>query len=150
MQVFKQLFTIFKVCCSIEFQTFNKVLKHFILTTNESYKAQGLYYKTFFGRNLRIIMISQSVCIWQAFTAQSNVCVGAYPGEAPFRCSTLGYAPGLTHKHQSRQERLARDKQSSLIRKSVDYDRKKFYSTGPLRAFELERPSLFRFVWPMA
>jgi len=24
---------------------------------------------------------------------------GAYLSEAPFRCSTLGQAPGLTHKH---------------------------------------------------
>jgi hypothetical protein len=42
----------------------------------------GLYYKTFYGRNLRL-------------------------------------------------KRLARDKNSSLLRKSVNYDRKKFYSTGP-------------------
>jgi hypothetical protein len=27
--------------------------------------------------------------------------------------------------------KLARDKHSSLLRKSVNYDRKKFYSTGP-------------------
>jgi hypothetical protein len=24
---------------------------------------------------------------------------GAYLSEAPFKCSTLGKAPGLTHKH---------------------------------------------------
>ncbi len=29
----------------------------------------GLYYKTFYSRNLRIFIISQSVCPWQAFTA---------------------------------------------------------------------------------
>jgi hypothetical protein len=52
----------------------------------------------------------------------------AYPSEAPFRCSTLGYAPGLTHKHKTRLGRLARDKHSSLLRKSVNYGRKKFYS----------------------
>jgi hypothetical protein len=28
-------------------------------------------------------------------------------------------------------ERRAKDKHSSLLRKSVNYDRKKFYSTGP-------------------
>ncbi len=49
---------------------------------------------------------------------------GAYPSEAPFRCSTLGQAPGLTHKHQTRLERLAKDKHSSLLRKSVNYGRK--------------------------
>ncbi len=56
---------------------------------------------------------------------------GAYPSEAPFRCSTLGQVPGLTRKHQTRLERLARDKHSSLIRKSVNYGCKKFYGTGP-------------------
>jgi len=48
---------------------------------------------------------------------------GAYPSEAP----------GLTHKQYSRLKSLARDKHSSLLRKSVNYGRKKFYSTGPLR-----------------
>jgi len=25
--------------------------------------------------------------------------IGAYLSESPFRCSTAGWAPGLTHKH---------------------------------------------------
>jgi len=29
----------------------------------------------------------------------------AYPSEAPFRCSNLGYAPELTQKHQTSLER---------------------------------------------
>jgi len=49
----------------------------------------------------------------------------AYPSEAPFRFSTLGYAPGLSHKHKTRLERLARDKRSSLSRKVVIYGSKK-------------------------
>ncbi len=36
----------------------------------------------------------------------------------------------LTHKHQTRLERLARDAHSYLLRKSVNYGRKQFYSTG--------------------
>ncbi len=52
----------------------------------------------------------------------------AYPKEAPFRCSTLGQAPGLTHQHQTRLERLAKEKRSSLLRKVVTYRRKKFYN----------------------
>ncbi len=36
----------------------------------------------------------------------------------------------LTHKYYTRLERLARDKHSSLLRKSVNYDRNKFYDTG--------------------
>jgi hypothetical protein len=31
----------------------------------------------------------------------------------------------------TRLESLARDKHSSLLRKSVNYDRKKFYNIGP-------------------
>jgi hypothetical protein len=49
--------------------------------------------------------------------------VGAYMSESPFRCSTLGWAPGLTHKHYTRLEKLARDKH--LLRKSVNYGQKK-------------------------
>jgi hypothetical protein len=55
---------------------------------------------------------------------------GAYPSEALFRCFTVGMTPlGLTHKHSTRLERLDRDKHSSLLRKSVNYSRKKFYNT---------------------
>ncbi len=32
----------------------------------------------------------------------------AYTSESPFRCSTLGYAPGRTYKHYTIQERLSR------------------------------------------
>jgi hypothetical protein len=45
----------------------------------------------------------------------------------PGRCfSELGFGP--TPKHQTRLERLARDKRSSLLRKFVNYDRKRFYN----------------------
>jgi hypothetical protein len=54
-----------------------------------------------------------------------------YPSEAPCRCSTKEKAPGLTHKHVTRLERLTRDKHSSLLRKFVNYGRNKFYDTGP-------------------
>jgi hypothetical protein len=40
---------------------------------------------------------------------------GVYLIEAPFRCFTLGKAPGLIHKHLTRLERLATDKHSSLL-----------------------------------
>ncbi len=42
--------------------------------------------------------------------------------EAPFRCSTLGLAPGLAHKHYKKLAILVRDKHSSLFRKSVNYE----------------------------
>ncbi len=91
---------------------------------------RGLYHKTYYGRNLRISVISQSVCPSLSSLVQC-LCVrpGAYPSEAPFRYSTLGQASGLAHKHQTRLERLARDKHSSLLRKSVNYDCNKFYDT---------------------
>jgi hypothetical protein len=38
---------------------------------------------------------------------------------------------GLTRKHSTRLERLARDKHSSLLRKYVKCSRNKFYDTGP-------------------
>jgi hypothetical protein len=56
--------------------------------------------------------------------------MGAYSSETTFTCSTLGYATGLTHKHQTRLERLAKDKHSSLLRTLVNYGRKTFYNIG--------------------
>ncbi len=44
-----------------------------------------------------------------------------YLGEAPFRCSTLGWSPGLTHKHLTRQEKPARDKDSSPFGSFISY-----------------------------
>jgi hypothetical protein len=54
-----------------------------------------------------------------------------YTNKAPFRLSTLGQASGLTHKHYTRLEKLARDKNSSLFQKSVNYSYKKFCSIVP-------------------
>ncbi len=51
----------------------------------------------------------------------------AYPSEAPFRCSTVGQAPSLTHKHWKGLPGT----NTSLSRKSVNYGRYKFYDTGP-------------------
>jgi hypothetical protein len=56
---------------------------------------------------------------------------GDYQSEASFRCSTLGKAPGLTNKHKTRLERLARDKHSSLLQKLVKYGQKSFIKLAP-------------------
>jgi hypothetical protein len=56
--------------------------------------------------------------------------VGAQMKEANFRYSTLGLAPGLTQKHYTRLAILARDKHSSLLQKSVNYEQKMFYNIG--------------------
>ena len=53
---------------------------------------------------------------------------GAYPIEEPFRCSTLGYSPGLAGK-------ACHDKHSSLLQKFVTYGCKNSYNIGPWRAF---------------
>ncbi len=47
---------------------------------------------------------------------------GAYPNEA---------LPGFTHKHWTRLEKHARDKRSSLLRKSVNYGQKSFITLAP-------------------
>ncbi len=56
-----------------------------------------MYYKTFYGRNLRIFVISYIVCPWQAFPVYSNVCelrlhsmVGSWP--QPQTLGTAGNA----------------------------------------------------------
>jgi hypothetical protein len=49
---------------------------------------------------------------------------------APEICFTW-VGPGLAHKHLTRLEKLARDKHSSLLQKSVKYSSYKFFSTGP-------------------
>ncbi len=49
---------------------------------------------------------------------------------APVRC-LIWIGSGFTCKHETMLERLTRDKHSSLLQKSVNYGRKKFYSTGP-------------------
>jgi hypothetical protein len=47
-----------------------------------------------------------------------------------FKCSTR-LVPGISHKHYTRLEKLAREKQVSLLGLFVNYDNKKFYSIGP-------------------
>jgi hypothetical protein len=48
---------------------------------------------------------------------------------SPKRCFTR-VGSGLTRKHETKLVRLARDKCSSLLRKFVNYGRKKFYRIG--------------------
>ncbi len=76
-------------------------------TSGPHVAAWGQCYKTFCGRKLRLFILSQSDCPWQAFEAQSYVCWICWSlfELSTFRCSTLGQAPGLTHIHQTRLER---------------------------------------------
>jgi hypothetical protein len=54
---------------------------------------------------------------------------GVYLTEAPFMCSTLEKAPA--QKQLNRLKKLARDEHARLLRKLVNYGRKKFYNIGP-------------------
>ena len=77
----------------------------------------GQCYKTFYSHKLLLFIISESVCPWKAFPAQSYVCRS---GQEPtlkwsiLRCFIL-VGSGLTRKYQTGMERLARDKRSSLL-----------------------------------
>ncbi len=68
-------------------------------------KSRGQCYKAFYGRKLRILVISSSVCPWQTFQPSLILQVKLEPTRvkllsgAPFRCSTLGQRFDFTHKH---------------------------------------------------
>ncbi len=60
----------------------------------------------------------------------------AYLSKASFRFFILVKAPGFTHKHQARPEKLAEDKHFSLLQKLVNYDSKSFITLdleGPFK-----------------
>jgi hypothetical protein len=46
--------------------SFHKYLEKITEKTTQI-MTKGLYYKTFYGRNLQIFVISSSVCPWQAY-----------------------------------------------------------------------------------
>ncbi len=87
-------------------------------------------YKTFCVRNLRIFVVSQSICSWQSFPAQPNVCgLWVRPGACPISIVPKSWftwvGSGLICKHQTRLERIL------MLRKFVNYVGKKFYNIGP-------------------
>ncbi len=55
---------------------------------------------------------------------------GADPSEVPLRCSGASGATVGYYKLKTRPGRLAKDKHSSLLQKSINYDSKKFYGIG--------------------
>jgi hypothetical protein len=59
-------------------------------------------------------------------------CLWVWPGTYPF--TWVGF--GLTCKHKTRLEKLARDRHSSLLQKSVNCGQKKFKSLVPACASE--------------
>ncbi len=62
------------------------------------------------------------ICLCLYYTKmRCSIKAAANLREALLRCSTLGQTPGLTHKQQTRLERISRNKHSSLLRVSVGY-----------------------------
>jgi hypothetical protein len=53
----------------------NMTISHRLQIRNVlQHMPQGQCYKTFYGRKLRLFIISSSVCSWQAFPDKSYVC----------------------------------------------------------------------------
>ncbi len=90
-------------------------------------KAQ--FYKTFYVRNFRIFVISWSVCQWQAFTAQSNVC--GQSQELILELSPIEMLHSGRLQPYPQAERLAKEKPSRLLQKFANYGHKPFYNIGP-------------------
>ncbi len=107
--------------------------KRCFLTFHLAFFIKGQCNTTFYLRNLRFYIISQSFRPWQAFPAQSNVF------QARLVPSQLNYLSGALLLGEllalpttlDQAGKFARDKHSSLLRKDVNYDRKKFYNIGP-------------------
>ncbi len=99
-------------------------------------------YKTFYNRNLLIFIISYSVIFLQAFPPSLKF-VGkarSLPQSEASESFFTWVCSGLTSKHQTMLERLARDKRNSLLQKFVIYGRKKFYLA---HSWNLEYVQLF-------
>ncbi len=90
----------------------------------------GLYYKAFYGCNLRIFVISWSVCPWQAFPAQSDI---LWVRPEPTRVKNLSGAPlqGRLLASPTNIRLGWKGKHFSLLRKSVNYGRKSFIVQVP-------------------
>ncbi len=79
----------------------------------------------FFVLNLLIFVKCDCVCPWKAFPSLMFAGkAAAYPSEAHFRRSTLGQTAGISNKHQTRLEKLARHKHSNILWKIVNYGQK--------------------------
>ncbi len=94
---------------------------------------QGQCYKTFYGRKLRLFIISQSVCSWQAFPDKSYVRGQVQePTLEGSNCKVLPlgrFLPYLQTLDQARK--TCQEPTLQLIIKVVTYDRKKFDDIGP-------------------
>ncbi len=77
-----------------------------------------------FSTLLTIGLNKLECCSWQSFPAFSNIFIRLDPTPIRVkrtRCSTLGPAPGLTHKHKCRMEKPDRNTHSSLLGPFISY-----------------------------
>ncbi len=97
---------------------------------------------SFYGRKLRIFVISQSVCPGKLFQLSLMIVgkVGPYHIEEPFSCSTIRQVPGLTLKQQTRLERPLRDKHSSLLQTFFNYGQPSLMFVGKAVPYLIEEP----------
>ncbi len=106
--------------------------KAYLYSASVDAETRDQCHKTFYCCNFLMLLISQSVWPRQAFQP-SLIFVGkeGLPESGkPETCfSQLGF--GITRKHQTRLERPARDKHSSLFGSLVSQDQKKFNNMFP-------------------
>ncbi len=96
--------------------------------------ARTRNYKTFYVRNLRLFVISWSVCTGQATLNPGLMFVSKVrrliKSGADGRCFTR-VASRLGPKNWTRLEKLPKDNHSSLLPALVNYCRKRFYKIWP-------------------
>jgi hypothetical protein len=85
--------------------------------------------KTFFVRNLRIIVFVPCKYYQPSLMFVSKT--RSLPQSGASECCFIRVGSGLTCKHKIRLERLALDKHSSLLEKSINYGQKCFITLGP-------------------
>ncbi len=88
--------------------------------------------KTFFSSlTARQIKLDSTALV--SFSGQYDICGyhRSLPHSGAHERFFTRVGSGLAHRHQTRLERLARDTQSCLLRKSVNCGLNKFYDKGP-------------------
>ncbi len=102
------------------------------IITQKSFQFWGLAYKNF---TVVIYRFRNKLECLSLASLSSLVFVGearSLPQSGAPERSITRVGSSLTHKHQTRLERLDRDKPFSTFRKSVNYSSKKFYRTVTL------------------
>ncbi len=83
--------------------------------------SMGLFYKTYYDHNLRIFVRSQ--CLPLESRSSLVYCLWVKPGAYRTERFFTQVGSGLARKHQTRLERLARDKHSRILQKFVNYEK---------------------------